>query len=54
VAPFLDMDDPLSYMIYWEYDGYFFQASIPANQLNDFWEMSGRLFAGRLGDVLEN
>ncbi len=37
-APYIGMDNPLSYMIYWVQDGYFFQASVPAGQLDIFWE----------------
>lgn len=37
-SPFSDMTDPLGYMIYWVEGGEFFQASVPAEKLDTFWE----------------
>lgn len=37
-SPYLEMEDPIGYMIYWVHDGTFFQASVPAQKLDAFWE----------------
>lgn len=42
-APFSDMTDPLGYMIYWVQNGDFFQASVPADKLESFWDMADTL-----------
>lgn len=42
-SPFSDMTEPLGYMIYWVQNGEFFQASVPADKLDTFWEMANTL-----------
>ncbi len=40
-APYMHMENPLAYMLYWVEDGKFMQASVPADQLDDFWSVAG-------------
>ena len=42
-SPYMDMADPLGYMIYWVKDGTFFQAAVPADRLDEFWQISDSL-----------
>lgn len=36
-APYSDMENPPSYMVYWVMGDYYYQASVPASQLETFW-----------------
>lgn len=42
-SPYMDMADPLGYMVYWVKDGTFFQAAVPADKLDEFWQISDSL-----------
>ncbi len=47
-SPYNGMEDPLGYMIYWVQDSHFFQASVPAEKLDIFWENCETM----IGDLL--
>ena len=45
-APYVDMENPPGYMIYWAMDGYFYQAGVPASQLETFWQICDNMMLG--------